>query len=77
MSDTPRTDACEDRTWAVSKVGIPEFRYVHEDFAKQLERELAELREELEIIDGHLAHATGLAQSRLEILQRLKQKGDE
>jgi len=43
MSETPRTDAQANLTGA----GGPPTWHIHADFARQLERELAEAREEL------------------------------
>ena len=48
MSDTPRTDACQDRTWKMLDASNGTKDYVAADFARQLERENAELRKDKE-----------------------------
>ena len=50
MSDTPRTDEAELDDAHFSDWGCGPSGYVHADFARQLERENAQLREALEKI---------------------------
>lgn len=73
MSDTPLTDEqVEDHV--LENRNHPHTDWVPASFARQLERELNELREEYETMDGNLAHSTGLAKSRLEICRKLRKE---
>lgn len=76
MSNTPRTDEAEKATMN------PDYEYVGAEveaweFARKLERELAEMTEDRDTLDGHLAHATGLAHSRLNIIRQLERELNE
>lgn len=69
-SDTPRTDKkARDHPWTTSyqvQAESPSITFVDSDFARNLERELAALREQLAERDAELAKIKGHAEAMYE-----------